>query len=412
MNQGRGTVIAGGGTGGHVVPSLQVARALVALGHAPVTIELYGSRRGQEATLWPTLEFPFRLLPGRGIRRSLSPGALWANAGAVLGLLWATLHALFSFARRRPRVVVVVGGYAGFPAGLAAVVVRSPLVLVNTDAVPGAVNAFLGRFAAANAVAFPGTDLPRAHLTGTPVRPEFGVLDRSVEGQRKARETLGLPPDRRTVAAVGGSLGARRINSAMAGLATRWSDRSDLSIYHVAGRRDFARFAAPGIHGGDAGGAETMLHYQVVPFEERMPEVYRAADLCVCRAGAMTVAEVLVAGVPAILVPLPGAPRDHQTRNADALVAAGAAIMIPDAECTAERLETEVGSLAVRSGPAGENGRGGSSPEPPRCSGPGGGVGGCTCPVKGRRTDPLSGPPPSTCARRYACTSSESAGLA
>jgi undecaprenyldiphospho-muramoylpentapeptide beta-N-acetylglucosaminyltransferase len=343
--QGRGTVIAGGGTGGHVVPSLQVARALVARGHAPQTIELYGSRRGQEATLWPTLEFPFTLLPGRGIRRSLSPSALWANAGAVLGLVWATLHALTSFVRRRPRVVVVVGGYAGFPAGLAAVVVRSPLVLVNTDAVPGAVNALLGRFAAANAVAFPGTDLPRARVTGTPVRPEFRVLDRSVEGQRRAKEMLGLPPDRRTVAAFGGSLGARRINSAIADLAARWSDRSDLSIFHVAGRRDFARFAPPQIDGGDAHGTDAGLHYQVVPFEERMPEVFGAADLCVCRAGAMTVAEILVAGVPAILVPLPGAPRDHQTRNADALVAARAAIIIPDAECTAERLEAEVGAL-------------------------------------------------------------------
>jgi len=327
------------------VPSLQVARALVARGHAAQTIELYGSRRGQEATLWPTLEFPFTLLPGRGIRRSLSPSALWANAGAVLGLVWATLHALTSFVRRRPRVVVVVGGYAGFPAGLAAVVVRSPLVLVNTDAVPGAVNALLGRFAAANAVAFPGTDLPRARVTGTPVRPEFRVLDRSVEGQRRAKEMLGLPPDRRTVAAFGGSLGARRINSAIADLAARWSDRSDLSIYHVAGRRDFARFAPPQIDGGDAHGTDVGLHYQVVPFEERMPEVFGAADLCVCRAGAMTVAEILVAGVPAILVPLPGAPRDHQTRNADALVAARAAIIIPDAECTAERLEAEVGAL-------------------------------------------------------------------
>ena len=103
------------------MPSLQIARALVARGHAAVTIELFGSRRGQEATLWPTLEFPFRLLPGRGIRRSMSPAALWANAGAVLGLVWATLSALASFARRRPRVVVVVGGYASFPAGLAAV---------------------------------------------------------------------------------------------------------------------------------------------------------------------------------------------------------------------------------------------------------------------------------------------------
>jgi UDP-N-acetylglucosamine--N-acetylmuramyl-(pentapeptide) pyrophosphoryl-undecaprenol N-acetylglucosamine transferase len=125
-------------------------------------------------------------------------------------------------------------------------------------------------------------------------------------------------------------------------LGCRWSDRGDLAIYHVAGRRDYAQFAQPEeVQDGAAG----TLRYLVVPYEERMPEVYRAADLCVCRAGAMTVAELLASGVPAILVPLPGAPRDHQTRNAEVLVKAGAAIMIPDAECSAERLEAELGPL-------------------------------------------------------------------
>jgi UDP-N-acetylglucosamine--N-acetylmuramyl-(pentapeptide) pyrophosphoryl-undecaprenol N-acetylglucosamine transferase len=244
---------------------------------------------------------------------------------------------------------VVVGGYASFPAGLAALVLRVPTVLVNTDAVPGAVNALLGRFASVNAVAFPGTDLPRAEVTGTPVRPELGALDRSQGGQEEARAMLGLPLRRRTLAAVGGSLGSRRINGAVAELARRWSARDDLSLYHVTGRRDYAEFALPepagegGASGeGDARTTPAGLHYQVVPFEERMPEVYRSVDLCVCRAGAMTVAELLVAGVPAILVPLPGAPRDHQTRNAQALVAGGAAILVPDAECTAERLEHEL----------------------------------------------------------------------
>ena len=109
------------------MPSLQIARALVARGHPAVTIELFGSRRGQEAALWPTLEFPFTLLPGRGIRRSMSPGALWANAGAVLGLVVGDRCARWRrSSRRRPRVVVVVGGYASFPAGLAAVLARVP----------------------------------------------------------------------------------------------------------------------------------------------------------------------------------------------------------------------------------------------------------------------------------------------
>ena len=332
-------MIAGGGTGGHVVPSLQIARALVARGRSAPSIELFGSRRGQEAALWPTLEFPFTLLPGRGIRRSIRLRALIDNAGAVLGLLVATAASIVSFVARRPRVAVIVGGYASFPAGIAALLTRVPMVLVNTDAVPGAVNGLLARFAAANAVAFPGTGLPRAVLTGTPVRPELGGLDRSPAGRRQARALLGLPEERRTLAAFGGSLGARRINAAVAELAARWSDRRDLSLYHVAGRRDYGQFGRdePGTSGG--------LEYRVVPFEDRMPVLYRAADVVVCRAGAMTVAELLVCGLPAILVPLPGAPRDHQTRNAEALVAGGAAILVPDAECTAARLESELAAL-------------------------------------------------------------------
>jgi UDP-N-acetylglucosamine--N-acetylmuramyl-(pentapeptide) pyrophosphoryl-undecaprenol N-acetylglucosamine transferase len=341
VKERRGTVIAGGGTGGHVVPSLQIARALVARGHEARSVELFGSRRGQEATLWPGLEFPFTLLPGRGIRRSLRPGALWANAGAVLGLAWACVASLGSFLTRRPRAVVVVGGYASVPAGVAAVLTRVPVVVVNTDAVPGAANALLGRFATVNAVAFAGTGLPRAQLTGTPVRPELGSLDTSPEGRRQARTSLGLPAGWQTVAAFGGSLGARRINTAVSELARRWSDREELAVYHVAGRRDYAQFAVSTQRAEDAGG----LRYLVVPYEERMSEVYRAADLCVCRAGAMTVAELLASGMPAILVPLPGAPRDHQTRNAEALVEAGAAILVPDAECSAERLETELAPL-------------------------------------------------------------------
>jgi UDP-N-acetylglucosamine--N-acetylmuramyl-(pentapeptide) pyrophosphoryl-undecaprenol N-acetylglucosamine transferase len=342
VTQRRQAVIAGGGTGGHVVPSLQIARALVALGYDAASIELFGSRRGQEATVWPPLEFPFTLLPGRGIRRSLKPAALWANAGAVLGLVWATFRSVGSFVGRRPRVVVVVGGYAGFPAGFAAAVTRVPLVLVNTDAVPGAVNALLGRFAAACAVAFPDTDLPRAQVTGTPVRPELHGLDRSESGRSAARAELGLPEQRSTVAAFGGSLGARRVNAAVADLAHRWRARSETSIYHVTGRRDYEQYTPTGPEGARAGGE---LYYRVVPFEERMPDLYRAADLCVCRAGAMTVAELLVAGVPALLVPLPGAPRDHQTRNADVLVAAGAAVLVPDAECDADRLAIEIEKL-------------------------------------------------------------------
>ncbi len=345
MKGRRKIVIAGGGTGGHIVPSLEIARALVKAGYPATSIELFGSRRGQEATLWPTLEFPFILLSGRGIRRSLRPRALIENVGAIAGLIWATLRSVVSFVSDRPRIAVVVGGYAGFSAGFAAVVTKVPLILVNTDAVPGAVNAALGRFATASAVAFSGTDLPRATVTGTPVRPELSTLDRSAAGRRSARQALGLPPARLTIAAFGGSLGARRINAAVAELAQQWRERGEVSIYHVAGRRDFARYSGHATADAGSTGEPAGLDYQVIPFEDRMPELYSAADVVVCRAGAMTVAELMVAGVPAILVPLPGAPRDHQTKNASVLAAAGAAILVPDDQCDGGRLAAEIDQL-------------------------------------------------------------------
>jgi UDP-N-acetylglucosamine--N-acetylmuramyl-(pentapeptide) pyrophosphoryl-undecaprenol N-acetylglucosamine transferase len=296
------------------------------------------------------------------VRRSLRPAAWWANAGAVAGLIWACLRAVGSFLRRRPRVVVIVGGYASFPAGAAAVLTRVPLVCMTTDSVPGAVNGLLGRFAKANAVAFAGTDLPRTHVTGTPVWPELASLQRDAEGRAASRVELSLPPDRQTVACAGGSLGARQVNRAVADLAAAWSAYADRALYHVTGRRDYEAFVpadsgtVSAAAGSKAGGTTVTedngdgLRYRVVPFEDKMPDFYNAADVCVVRAGAMTVAELLVSGIPAILVPLPGAPRDHQTRNAEALVTMGAAVLIPDHECTGRRLALELDALLADPG--------------------------------------------------------------
>jgi UDP-N-acetylglucosamine--N-acetylmuramyl-(pentapeptide) pyrophosphoryl-undecaprenol N-acetylglucosamine transferase len=328
----RYALMAGGGTAGHLQPALAIAESLVAHGHDRATIEFVGSRRGQDRIALDGRGFPFTLLPGRGINRSLRPRVIAQNLGALAGLVVAGIAALGLVARRRPKVVVSVGGYASLPASFGALVLGVPLVLVNVDAAPGVANRLLGRFARASAVGWSGTRLPRAVVTGTPVRPEIAAAGRSIEDRRAARRILGLPVDRATVVVFGGSLGARRINDAVPGLAEAWRAREDRSIYHIVGRRDWeaVEAATP-----PTGAAETVRR---VPYEERMATVYSAADIVVCRAGAMTVAELAAAGVPSVLVPLPGAPGDHQTANARVLERAGAAVVLPDIECDPLRL--------------------------------------------------------------------------
>jgi len=342
MTPRRYAVVAGGGTGGHVLPALAVARALAAMGHEPSSIEFVGSQRGQEATLLAGEGFPLTLLPGRGISRRLGPSDVVANLAALAALAWSVLRALVALARWRPRVVVAVGGYASFPAGVAAVALRVPLVVVNVDAVPGRVNRLLGRFAAASAVALPGTPLPRATVTGTPVRAELASVARGPGPSASARHELGLPAGRPTVGVFGGSLGARRINEAVGVLVKGWADRADRAIYHVTGRREWDELSVrrgrePQLVGG--------LSYTMVPFEERMALLYAAVDVMVCRAGGITVAELAVTGTPSVLVPLPNAPGDHQTANARALVERGAAVLVPDDTCDGPRLQEVLDEL-------------------------------------------------------------------
>jgi UDP-N-acetylglucosamine--N-acetylmuramyl-(pentapeptide) pyrophosphoryl-undecaprenol N-acetylglucosamine transferase len=332
----RFALVAGGGTAGHLQPALAIAEALVEEGHPRDTIEFVGSERGQDRSALDGRGFPFTLLPGRGIVRSLAPRDLAANLGAVIGLATALVRGFGVVARSRPQVVVSVGGYASLAASTAAVVLRVPLVLVNVDAVPGAANRLFGRFARASAVGWAGNPLPRAVVTGTPVRPEIAAVRRDQADRRAARRELGLPEDRLTVAVFGGSLGARRINQAATGLAEAWADRTDRSVYHVVGQRDWD--AEAGRPGRPAGREEAGLRVVRVPYEQRMDLLYAAADLVVCRAGAMTVAELAVAGVPSVLVPLPGAPGDHQTANARVLERAGASVLLADRECDAPTL--------------------------------------------------------------------------
>jgi len=228
------------------------------------------------------------------------------------------------------------------PCGLAAAAARIPLVVVEQNAVPGSANRLLGRFAKASAVSFPGTDLPGAVVTGNPVRPEILGVDRSDAGRAAARAALGIPEGRRVVAVTGGSLGALRINRAVLGAVERWADRRDLAIRHAVGARDWEIVQAerPPVPPDGEG-----LVYQPVRYEDRMDLLMAAADLLVCRAGGNTVAEVAVVGLPAVLVPQPNAPGDHQTANARALADAGGGVLVPDGELDVDRLVAEVERL-------------------------------------------------------------------
>jgi len=326
-------LMAGGGTAGHVLPGIAVARALVDGGHPPESITFVGSARGLERTIVPDAGFEVVLLPGRGIQRRLT----FDNVGAVWGLCRAVVRGIGVVRRRRPSVVVVLGGYASVACVIGAVLWRVPIVVMEQNARAGLASRLAGRFAKACAVPFAETDLPRAVVTGNPVRTEVLAVDRE-SGRDMARDALGVDRRRVLIAVVTGSLGARRVNDAVLEALDAWTTRDDLAIHHVIGSRDWD---ALGDHrpSGDA------LQYRAVRYEDRMDTVLAAADLLVGRAGGTTVAELAEVGLAGVLIPLPGAPRDHQTANAAALVAAGAAILIPDAELDGPRLVEEITPL-------------------------------------------------------------------
>ena len=329
-----GVVIAGGGTAGHLLPGLAVAGALVerTIVSGPEFVHIVGSRRGIETSLVPEAGFGLTVLSGRGIQRRLTP----ANLLALTGLLAALLRALHLLIRYRPSVVLATGGYASVPCGLAAALLRIPLLVAEQNAVAGEANRLLGRFAVAAIVAFPDTGLPRSVLTGNPVRRRVRDLSPS-NSHLVQRERMGFD-ETPVLVAFGGSLGSRRINTAVADMVERW-DGASIVVHHVVGRRDW-----PG-HLANPPEVPHRVDYRPVEYESDMPAVLAAADLVLCRAGATTVAELTVIGRPAVLVPLPGAPRDHQTLNAKGLVDAGAAVLVKDADLDGDRLTAEVQNL-------------------------------------------------------------------
>lgn len=328
-------IIAGGGTAGHVLPGLAIAAALVGRGHEPSSIHFVGSRGRIEERLVPEAGFAVTLLPGRGIERRLT----FRNIGAAVGILRAFGRAVVLVRRLRPRVVIAVGGYASVAVALAATLWRVPIVVAEQNAIPGAANRLIARLARTAAVSFPGTQLPRAVVTGNPIRSEVLEIDRRRDGAA-AKAALGVESGRRLVLVTGGSLGALRINNATIEALDRWKDRPDLAVRHIVGTRDWDVIQAD-----ERVGATGELQYLPVQYDDNMAHTMAAADVAVSRAGSSTCFELAAVGLPAVLVPSPYVTADHQTANAGHVVSAGGAVLVRDDELDGERLATEVDGL-------------------------------------------------------------------
>ena len=308
-------LVMAGGTGGHVFPGLAVADYLHAHGWRVVWM---GNPEGMEAKLVPTRGYEmawvrFAALRGKGLSRKLL---------LPLNLLRAFWQAQRQLSRVRPNVVLGMGGYVTFPGGMMAALCGRPLVVHEQNSVAGLANRVLAGVADRVLGGFPGV-LKKGEWTGNPVRAEIAALPRPA--QRYAGRS-----GRLEVLVVGGSLGAQALNDAVPRALTLIPEAERPRVTHQSGAKQIdalrAAYAAAGV--------EAVL----LPFIDDMAARYAAADLVICRAGALTVAELSAAGVASVLVPFPFAVDDHQTGNARFLSDAGAAILLPQTELAPERL--------------------------------------------------------------------------
>jgi UDP-N-acetylglucosamine--N-acetylmuramyl-(pentapeptide) pyrophosphoryl-undecaprenol N-acetylglucosamine transferase len=330
-------VIAGGGTAGHVNPALALARAMEA------DVRFIGTQHGAEARLVPAAGYDLEFLVVRGFDRARP----WALPLVGMQAVKAFGAAVRLLRRIDPDVVVGMGGYVSLPVGLAARRLRIPLVVHEQNIVLGLANRVLKRMATRVVVSFKET-LPqvgrRGEWVGNPVAPEFVTADPE-EARMRGLSEFHLGSDRRTLLVFGGSKGARTINSAAEGLADLWNDRSDFQVIHITGsvhdRATGAR-SGPSMWSPEGG-----LLFRSVEFVQRMVDVYALADVAVCRGGATTVAELAVMGLPAIIVPYPYHRDRQQEKHARVFENAGAAVSLPDAEATADRVAAVAEPLMI-----------------------------------------------------------------
>ncbi len=317
-------LVAGGGTGGHVIPALAIGRELRD-NHA-AEVRYVGTARGMETRLIPEAGFPLETIHVGQLKNVSVTTRLKTLTDLPRGVALC-LKLLRSY---KPHVVIGVGGYASGPAMLAAVLLRIPTLAFEPNAAPGLANRLVGRYVSAAAVNFSGTarQFRNAQVTGIPVRPDFFAIQ---------PRPADAPPN---LLVMGGSQGAQALNAAMPLAAQLLLDRiPNLTITHQAGERHLdttrSAYAAAGVD---------MRQVQVLGFLNAIDAIAQA-DLVVCRSGASTVAELCAAARPAIYVPFPQAADDHQTRNAQALVTLGAARLLPQRDLTPQSLADTITPL-------------------------------------------------------------------
>jgi UDP-N-acetylglucosamine--N-acetylmuramyl-(pentapeptide) pyrophosphoryl-undecaprenol N-acetylglucosamine transferase len=305
-------LIAGGGTGGHIIPALAVARELVA--HHAAEVLFVGTARGMESRLVPESGFQLRLVDVGQLK----------NVSLVTRLrtLFALPRAIFACKRLirefQPNVVFGVGGYASGPAMAAALWLKIPAMAFEPNAMPGLANRLVGKRVQAAAVNFPSAArwFRNAEVTGIPVRPEFFTV---------------TAPTAPHLLIFGGSQGARVLNSALpANIVALLNEIPGLTVLHQSGARHYEQTQAAYA----ASGADPS-RWQVRPFIDEMPARFAQATLVIARSGASTVAELAAAGKPSLLVPFAAAADDHQRRNAEEMVKAGAAVLLDESEIDA-----------------------------------------------------------------------------
>ncbi|HET7331661.1 undecaprenyldiphospho-muramoylpentapeptide beta-N-acetylglucosaminyltransferase [Dyella sp.] len=322
MNAQAPVLIMAGGTGGHIFPGLAVAETLRAQG---VPVVWLGAQGGMETKVVPAHGIELHTIAVGGLRgkgmktRLLAP---WMLLRALLSSL-AVLH------RLKPRSVLSMGGYVAGPGGVAARLLRRPLLVHEQNRVAGFTNRKLAQHARRVMAGFADA-LPNAQWVGNPVRAAIASLPSPA--QRMAERS-----DRPRLLVLGGSLGARALNTSLPQALAHMPVEQRPDVLHQCGNRgiDEARRAY-----ADAG-----VEARIVPFIEDMAGTYAWADLAVCRAGALTLAELTACGLGAVLVPFPHAVDDHQTRNAEALVAAGAAELIQERDLKTNDLSQRLTAL-------------------------------------------------------------------